>query len=128
MSHGQTKNALIDSKTAATALEHGLLVNLASVEDQVSLAVSAAKPVAGVVREWACHAQEKTFAIGDIVSVQSTGIAEVLMAAAVAHGDPVMANAAGKGVLATTGYIVGYALKASVVGEFIPVQLALTKI
>ncbi len=129
MSHGQTKNALIDAqRVAGVALSHGELVTSAAQADgTITRASAPATLISGVVRRWAEHTPATTeYPVGSIVDIQKSGIAEVVLGAAVASGAKVTTDASGKGTTAATGnQVVGIALKSGVVGEYIPVQIEL---
>lgn len=98
---GQTLNYL-----AKAALDVGLIVKHDATEmDAVLKAADATACYAGVVTS------PVSVAIDQRVDVQNTGVAKVEAAGAIVQGQTVIANAAGKAVAGTTGYILGVALE-----------------
>lgn len=92
-----------------------------TTDDTVVLAAADSTPLRGVITQGAPS--------GGAVTVQITGIAKVIAGAAVAAGNLVTADAAGKAipVVATVGlrYVLGEALEAAAAaGVLIPVRLA----
>lgn len=113
MSHpGLTINCTTDS-----AVHQHRIVTVGSARGHVTQATAGAKAI-GV-----CNQPGET-ASGRRVDVVMDGIAEVEFGGAVAAGDWIAADADGKGVSATTGNVIGFALHAAVSGEIGDVRIA----
>ncbi len=122
MAHSQTKNALIDSFKAGTAITANTIVKHSITAPQtVDLAVAGTSFLMGVAL---CSG-----AVGEVVDVQETGTVKLIMGGTVAAGDLIMADADGHGILATAGsYVVGFVKQSAVADQIATVQLNRFKI
>lgn len=103
-------------------------VNAAGADGQAELAVDASRMYAGVLH---CPGRKAAFKKGQPIAVASTGIIKIIAGAGgILPGDPIKADANGKGVKAAAGdFIVGWARNTvNNAGECITTKMELGKI
>jgi hypothetical protein len=87
------------------------------------------KPAAGGTALILGIAEFTTARTGDQITILVEGIGEVVLGGPVGITDPITADADAKGVkAAATNYIIGYAMKAGVKDDIIPVMISRAKI
>ena len=103
------------------ALSHGQIAALGTAARHVTAATGSNHAVGVVIQPGDCAA-------GDVIDVAEGGTADVLLGGSVSIGDWVGPDANGKGVAATSGRAIGYALEAGVSGDLIEVRIQPTEL
>ena len=107
---------LIRNYTAAAEVRENAIVAVGTNDNEVVSATAATDDIIGV----STNIPSASGARCDVIHV---GIANVRLGGTVARGKYVTAGAAGVGVQASTGRVVGIALTSGVEGDIIPVLL-----
>lgn len=117
---GLTRGLMKEAQVETSAIGHGLIVKMGSTDDLVTLATAATDSPVGVSFVEGNQNTVST-AVGDVISVQMTRIAEVRYGGTVTRGQNLVANSVGRAIAVTSNsgvQSIGKALTSGVAGDF----------
>ena len=117
---GLTRGLMKEATVETSAIGHGLIVRMGTTDDLVTLATSSTDSPVGISYVEGNPTTAST-AVGDVITVQMTRIAEVRYGGTVTRGQNLTANSVGRAIAVTSNsgvQTIGKALTSGVAGDF----------